>query len=82
MDRDEVVAGSSTYFVGRISQLLLYDYKLSDPEVAQAYNQEVPNTPRPSVLDQEKTTMLYFTVDYGSHLQCLSDRKCDIFDGK
>ena len=83
MDREEVSAGSPTYFIGRISQLLLYDSKLSDPEVAQLYNLEVPDTPRGSILEQDQTTMLQYTIDYSSHLtdlKCLSEGQCDIFD--
>ena len=85
MDRDEVALGSSSYFIGRISQLLLYDHQMSAVEVEQAYNLQIPDTPRPSVLDQEQTTMLLYSVDYRTHLrdlQCLENGLCDIFDGK
>ena len=83
MDRDELAAEPSSFFIGRISQLLLYDSKLSDPEVTQLYNLEVPDTPRGSVLDQDQTIMQQYTIDYNSHLRdlkCLLDGQCDVFD--
>ena len=83
MDRDEASIGwSSNYFIGRISQLLLFDYELSDSQVQQARNLTITD---PSILAQEHTTMLQYTIDYSSHLKdrkCLNNKNCDIFNGK
>ena len=78
-----MAAESFSYFIGRISQLSLYDSQLSDQEVTQLYNLEVPDTPRGSILDEDQTTMLQYTIDYSSYLRdlkCLNNGQCDIFD--
>ena len=82
MDIQEVSSGSTNFFIGRISQLQLYDHEMSDDEVKQAKNFEFPGV---SVLNQETTTMLQYTTDYHNHLrdlECLNNNICDMFAGK
>ena len=82
MDIEEVSSGSTSFFIGRISQLQLYDHELSDDEVQKSKNFEFPAV---SVLNQETTTMLQYTTDYHNHLrdlECLNNNICDIFAGK